>query len=515
MNFPRKYGFLASLLFSLGAGGLLYCAAPPLNLWLLGIIGIALLWLLSTGGVFSRFCCGVLSGFTYFYLLFDWATIASKTELARVALALSQSIFIGLLLVIWTLWHRLVNRSSRHQAIILSVTLILDAFAWVLVEQCRSSFPFGGMPWGTLAFSLVDSPLINLASFGSTQLVGFCAVLSAVLIAQAFVSLTRLRFFTVITTAVTAVALILAPTFIGQYALPTGEVKVGVVQGNVPDEEKLGPKQSRALIVTQNHADVTSKIVRDKPDLIIWPESSSDRDIRSDSEAKAILDAVLEETTGTPMLLGTQKYMGTTRTNDVLAIENSEVVGTYSKQHPVPFGEYLPWRSFIEKIVPEAKKISVDMVSGDSPAYLSVKTANGVVRAAVPICFEVAYTSIVSEGAKNANLLVVPTNNASFGYSGEPLQQLAMTRFRAVELRKSAIQASTSGTSAVVSARGVVRYQSDLFEQAAKTINVPLYETLTFAVRSAKIRETGIFIAGIAMIIAMFGISLRNRQRNR
>ncbi|MBM7825417.1 apolipoprotein N-acyltransferase [Arcanobacterium pluranimalium] len=398
----------------------------------------------------------------------------------------------------WAYVHRGYKTVLAQRPLIsLYLVAAIDALLWVVAEQCRATVPFGGMPWGSLGFSLVDSPLVNLSPWGSVQLVEFIAVFSSILAASVLCSLRERALFSAIAGLSTSLVLIIAPSFIGFSVPGSASIRIGVVQGNVPDEDTLKPDESRALIVTQNHAQATRKILAQHPDLILWPESASDRDIRQDQEANNILNSLMKESRGVPLMLGTQQYAGNTRTNDYIAVTGDGVVGTYSKQHPVPFGEYLPFRSFIERIVPEAKKISVDMIPGDSRAQLSVTAGGHNIVAAVPICFEIAYSQIVADGADGANLLVVPTNNASFGRSGEPLQQLAMTRFRAIEHGKSAIQVSTSGTSAVVSARGVVRYQTDLFEQSAVVLDVPLISSQTFATKTANVRQYLCFALGI------------------
>ncbi|MFC5370114.1 apolipoprotein N-acyltransferase [Arcanobacterium bovis] len=516
MSFPRVLNWMPATLLSICAGVALYCAAPPLNWWPLAFLGVACLWLVSSGGLFTRFCLGTLAGFVYFYLLCDWAALAARTELARLALALSQGVFFGVLLIAWTYSHRgYKDFLARKPLAGIFLVATTDSVLWVLVEQCRGMVPFGGMPWGSLGYSLVDSPLVNLSPWGSIQLVDFVAVFCAVLAANVICALRARAVFSAITALTVPLVVLILPSFIGNAVPGSASVRIGVVQGNVPDESKLGPGESRALIVTQHHAQATRKILSQRPDIILWPESASDRDIRQDPEAKNIVDTLMKDSGGVPIMLGTQKYVGDTRTNDYVAINGDGVVGTYSKQHPVPFGEYLPFRTTIERIVPEAKKISVDMVPGNSAAQLKVRAGKTDIVAAVPICFEVAYSRIVAQGALGANLLVVPTNNASFGRSGEPLQQLAMTRFRAIEHGKSAIQVSTSGTSAVISARGVVRYQTDLFEQSATVIDVPLISTQTVATRTAELLEYLCFALGVLCLLMPTYLLLRQAKLSR
>ena len=115
---------------------------------------------------------------------------------------------------------------------------------------------------------------------------------------------------------------------------------------------------------------------------------------------------------------------------------------------------------------------------------------NGLLRGAgVPIgdviCFEVAYDDLVrSSVAAGAQLLVVQSNNATFGHTPETDQQLAMSQLRAVETGRAVVQATTTGRSAVIGPDGSVRDESGaLFRPAILVDPVPLSTARTLAVR--------------------------------
>ena len=102
----------------------------------------------------------------------------------------------------------------------------------------------------------------------------------------------------------------------------------------------------------------------------------------------------------------------------------------YVKRHPVPFGEYMPYRSLVRRISKKVDLVPRDFAAGREPGALTV----GPARIADVICFEVAYDGVVRDAVRaGGRLLVVQTNNATFGRSGETYQQLAMGRLRAVE----------------------------------------------------------------------------------
>jgi len=137
------------------------------------------------------------------------------------------------------------------------------------------------------------------------------------------------------------------------------------------------------------------------------------------------------------------------------------------------------------------------------------------VRIAAPICFEVAYNEIVSESVrKGASLLTVPTNNASFGDSAESRQQFDMTRFRAVETRRTAIQVSTMGVSGVVDADGTVREKTGMWKADARVASVGLHTRVTPAVRwGGPMRLAWNLAAGATTALALWRMRRLPQQR--
>ena len=85
----------------------------------------------------------------------------------------------------------------------------------------------------------------------------------------------------------------------------------------------------------------------------------------------------------------------------------------------MPFGEYIPFRSVLTRYITRLRRIPEDFAPGDKPGLLDV----GGVRIGDVICFEVAYDGIVRDvTAGDPRLLVVQTNNATYGHSGQPDQ---------------------------------------------------------------------------------------------
>jgi apolipoprotein N-acyltransferase len=119
------------------------------------------------------------------------------------------------------------------------------------------------------------------------------------------------------------------------------------------------------------------------------------------------------------------------------------------------------------------------------------------------ICFEVAYDGLVRAVVdKGAELVVVQTNNASFGRSGETYQQLAMGRIRAVEHGRTVIVAATSGLSAIISPDGSLMQRSSLFTPESLVQKVPLRTSLTIADRLGGWTELVLVVGGTLGLLA-------------
>ena len=125
----------------------------------------------------------------------------------------------------------------------------------------------------------------------------------------------------------------------------------------------------------------------------------------------------------------------------------------------MPFAEYIPLRPIARLVSKDVDLVQRDFVAGDRPGNLTV----GPARVGDVICFEVAYDGLIDDVAHDSEMIVVQTNNATFGRSNETWQQLAMGRLRAIEHGRPVLVAATSGVSAVIDPDGHLQARSDVF----------------------------------------------------
>jgi apolipoprotein N-acyltransferase len=493
----RLPGWAAAVLAA-GSGFTLVGAFPPYGAWWLAPVAVAML-ALATAGRRARTgaLLGALHGAAFFVPLLHWTGIYVG-PFPWLLLAASQTAYLAALGAVapWA-WRRPALAPA------------LIGGLWVLQEALRSRVPFGGFPWGRLAFAQEDAPALRLASLGGAPLVTFAVALAGGLLALAVVCLAARRVRPA-AALLAGVAAVLAVGAAVPLPAPSGrEVTVAVVQGNVP---RLGldfNAQRRAVL--DNHVGATLELARRvgagevaRPDLVVWPENSSDIDPLVEPDARAEITRAARAI-GVPVLVGAVlEGPGERLSNAGIVWDPQTGPGErYVKQHPVPFAEYVPFRSLARRVSDKVDLVRRDFAPGDRPGVLRV----GPATVGDVICFEVAYDGLVRQTVTGgAGLLVVQTNNATFGYSAESAQQLAMVRLRAVEHGRPAVMASTSGVSATVTHTGRVTAETGLFTRAVLVETMRLGTGRTLATITGPALE--LLLAGLAVAGLLTGAVL-------
>ncbi|MGM0384762.1 MAG: apolipoprotein N-acyltransferase [Actinomycetota bacterium] len=491
---------------AIGGGLVTNLAFPYHSWWLMAPVGYALLVLaLHRASPRRGLSLGLLWGLAFFLPLLSWSLVSVGQWVPWVALSVLQALFAGL----YGLLHAFVL-SRRVPA---GRGAVVAGLLWVSLEQLRSVAPFGGFPWGVLGFSQVDGPLLYLAAWGGTAIVSLVVVLSGYAIAAlALTPGLRPLAGAVVMALVVAGSGLLVPAASAE----SGEIAVTAVQGNVPVRGAEAAGQARQI--TTNYRALTEGLAADGTvtDVVVWPESAADLDPRSHPDVAADVTAA-QEAIGVPLLFGTQRYTESLRYNEYLGWQDGEEFAVYAKQHPVPFGEYIPYRDFFRRLSSAVDLVGVDMAAGEEPGVMDVPIASlgRDVTFGVGICFEVAYRELLRESVSlGAELLVIPTNNASFGFTQEATQQLALSRFRAVEHGRSTIQVSTVGVSAMFLADGTVvaRSSDELYTEWAATETLPLRTSTTVSDMLGDWPRNLVWVLALAWVLAAAAGS-RGRER--
>nr|WP_247702717.1 apolipoprotein N-acyltransferase [Streptomyces sp. F63] len=542
-------------------------AFPPYDLWPLALPAVAALGLLTRGRTARQGAwTGFAFGLPFFFVLLRWLHVIGYD--AVFGLSVIEALFLSALgaglaltsrLPLWPLWA---------------------ACLWVAEEWARDRLPFGGFPWGRLAFGVTGSPYLPLAALGGAVLVTFAVALSGALLGSAALALARgLRTGprtardgrdgpgqpdgpageeapagqdspagavpdpsagpstgpstgrarpaagrAVLPRAVLPAVLALAAALAG-YAVPVptdpdDTVRIAVVQGNVqqPGMDFLG----RPMLILNNHVEATLDLAREveagreeRPDLVIWPENASDLDPFRYPEAGARMDEAARAV-GVPILVGAlvdhPTKEGYVENQGIVWDPESGPGASYTKQHPVPFGEYVPFREQLSKVITRLQRVPRDFYPGGTTGVLQT----GPARLGDVICFEVAYDEIVRDTVNaGARALVIQTNNATYGRTGQPEQQLVMSRLRAVEHGRAVVTAATSGISAVVRPDGVIDQRTEEFTRDVITADLPLRDDTTVADRMGAAPEWVLAIVGLLSCVAAIALGRRGRTDRR
>jgi apolipoprotein N-acyltransferase len=511
------------------AGGLdLASAFPPAGIWPLAAAGPALLVLaLWRQRLRVALTVGAVFGLAFFFPLLSW--LINVAWYVWVALAVVEAlIFAALAAGQWLL--------LRLRAWPLAV-----AGWWVTAEAVRSRWPWEGFPWGRLVMSQARSPALRWVAVGGPPFLTFLIALTGACLAWLALALARERSgaepdrersgagpaafagrrWALPAAALAASAgLTLAGPLLAVDQGSSGDptAVVAAVQGDVPHAQNL-PDLLRATTVTQNHADATQQLAARvrrgqaaAPDVVIWPENSTDQDPgRNIFIYQTIANAV--DDINRPVLVGAI-LQDPVRNSGQLWLPGKGPVAAYIKRRLVPFGEVIPFRSVLAKITTLPATLQpVNFTPGHRPVVFHI----GKIRLGDVICYEVGFDGMVTSEVKaGANLLSVQTNDADFeldGQTGETLQQLAMAKVRAVEHDRAVVVASTTGVSAIIAPDGSLLAETGTWKRAEIEARVPLRTFATLADRLGGWPEGLLSWATVAAMAWVVAVSLRQRRR--
>ncbi len=496
-----------TLVLAVAGGYLTRLAFPAPGWWGLAFVGIAFVYLaMRRDSARWNALVGFVWGLALFVPLISW-TGDAVGQVPWFALSTLEALYFALFGAAWS-WARrghAVWRSGGLQVLVFSIL-------WVATEELASTWPFGGFPWGRIAFSQADSPLASFISLGGVPLLTGVVVAVGVLFARIWLAARRLRLVRLgVACGVVVVIFAVGLSIPLDTQAEQGSLKVGAVQGNVPGTglDAFGQREA----VLDNHVQGTYALLDQvEPgdlDLVLWPENGTDIDPQVDTKAATLIDDAAKAVDA-PMLVGTVQYpeSGGRYNTAVLWVPGVGVTESYSKQHPAPFAEYIPLRSLVRPFSSAVDLVTNDMLPGDKPGYIPLPSERlgRTVGIGDVICFEVAYDAIVRDAVRaGGEVLVVQTNNASFGVSDESTQQLAMSRLRAIEHGRATVQISTVGVSAVIEPNGVISQETGLFTAEQMVASLPLRDTLTLATRLGS--WPAWIIDGLAIFMVAAGIA--------
>lgn len=433
---------------------IMWAAFPPLDFGPLAFVApIPLFWALRrVERGFESVVLGLLWGAVFFGTLLWWIKVLGFVAWFPLVLLLA-AYFSGYALVVWLfrLWP-----AWRWWLIAIG--------GWVILEFIRSHFPFGGFPWGSVGYAAGGfAPLLGTVQWigpsGWTVLaVGFGAAVT-LLIED------RENWRMAVDTTVVIVLLGIAGSLFAPSA--DGEtVRVAIVQGGSPCPGTHC--QNEALRIFEQHLALTQSIAPGSVDLVIWPENSLTAPYEPESN-DAVRAGIVEEASriGASLLVSGTRTVGDDEFLNVNILFSPEGVkiGEYTKRHPVPFGEYVPLRGLLG-FVPQLDQVSRDMISGSEPVVLPLQ--QGTLGSV--ISFEGAFArSMRSIAGNGSQMMVVATNESSYGISPASDQLIGLVRVNAAAIGQDTALAAITGRSTFIDADGTVGVRTEQMEERVLT----------------------------------------------
>lgn len=442
---------------SVVAGGLLALSLPPRGWWPAGLAGFAML---ARGfheqPRHARLRHGAIAGVGLFVPGLWWAT--DLHAVGAIVLMASQAAFLAA--------AGLMVTPERPWSTVPAAVVLMEAVRW--------RWPLGGLPFASPVLGLVDAPWVLVAGLGGAFAVLFVGALAGAAIGGPH---RRLRWGVLAGVVVATIIMGAVGPRSSQDADRT--IEVAIVQGG-------GPRGRAAVQTDPNTAFErhlsASRRVPAGVDLLVWPENVIDVDGTFDgSDAVSLLRRALRPTNATAVVGVTETVqedggeVDRFRNAAVALGADGRILDRYEKALRVPFGEYIPLRGLMAEVV-NLSRVPRDAVPGEGPAVLDTSVG----QLGTIISFEGMFPrrgrSAIRAGGE---VLVIPTNAASYRTDAVPAQQLAAARLRAMETDRAVLQAAPTGYSALIGASGELDTVSRLGTQEVLEGRVALRTTAT------------------------------------
>lgn len=469
----------------------------------------------------ERFRLGMATGLVHYLTLMYWLTITMQTYGG-----LPWYTAIGFLFL---LSAYLAFYIGAFAALLLPLSptpfrcLWMAPVLWVALEYVRAK-ALTGFPWELLGYSQYSALRVIQISdiFGVYGISFLVAAVNAGLLAV-WLFFTKENWRRCIVTGKTAswmlfggVLLLAVTVSYGTWRMDTvrrdmaeaPKIRAAVIQGNIAQNVKWNPAFQNASVET--YLQLSAKAALETPKLIVWPETATPFYFFGNKELterilKGITAANAFFIVGSPSAREHEDGMHYYNSAYLMSPQGA-LLGKYDKAHLVPFGEYVPcrtWLPFVEKMVTAIG----DFSAGQSGAVIP----SPVGKIGIQICYEMIFPALSRLAARNeAGFLVNITNDAWFGKSSAPYQHFSMAVLRAVENRRSVIRAANTGISGFVDPVGGIVAQTPLFEEAALTRSMPVMTTETVYTRWGDWFPAGCCIWVIIIVI----IRIIPRRRN-
>ena len=338
--------------------------------------------------------------------------------------------------------------------------MIFMTVLWTGLEYVRGTL-FTGFGWNALGVSQYANPAtIQVAEWGGIAVISAVIVwmnMGVFLTIHQYIQRRQLRKYRPhFELMLGLIPLALSIAFGMQVLFGASEVgnpvQVGLIQPNIPQTARRDAqlvRETRERLETLSSAALRMNEV----ELLVWPETALPDYVRLSFSSRALVNRLTSN--GVPLLVGTMDFSEGAQKrelhNSALLFDGGEeVVGTYHKQHLVPFGEYVPFPNLLRSLSP----LDVDFTAGETSTLFALP---GKAPFSVLICFEDTIGALARKAVQGgARWLINQTNDAWFDPSSQSEQHLAHAVFRCVENRVPMVRSCNTGVTAIIDSFGRV-----------------------------------------------------------
>ena len=473
------------------AGVLMARSFSYTDTWILLPMGIAVWWAGTHKRELSDYLFFSFSlSIAYWFARLSWLTLIGLD--AYIILALLMALITG------------SSGFFMYQVKDLPLPFVWYGLIFISIETITDYIPFGGFPWGKIAYDSADAPWANLMPYGSSPLVsaGILLISALMIPSLGFMLQKAVAASFVFVVAIAAFSLFMQDLD-NLEVKNSGKIDLALIQGSVP---RVGLSfNQQKMEVLNYHIKETDNLLGNTNqnfDAILWPENSIDIDPFINQEAGDLVRELIKKY-NRPLLSGAVLQENGGLSNSVIQWDpiGLDVVDRYEKLKLVPFGEYLPFRDLLSKYIKRFSLIPQDFIAGKQPNNLLI---NDAVISPV-ICFEIAWNkNIIQQITSGGELISVHTNNATYAFSNQLQQQFMMTRIRAMETGRDIVVTATTGVSAHINRYGEVIWSSKEFVPQSKIVTANLYSDITPAVKYASLIDRLALFGFVVPFIILF-----------
>jgi apolipoprotein N-acyltransferase len=468
------------------AGIFMGLTTAPFNVWFLAWFSLAPLWFFITkNNCQNSLKLALVWGLGYHGLALFWITgIHPMTWMgvpwiASFLIAIFVWFFISFwgafLVVIWSCLFKLFPDKS------IVIRLLFGVSLWCGLEYLWS---LGDLWWTSLSYT--QSPfnlyILHLSQFSGPNTVTAIIVLINGLIAESLLNFKAkkpIKLLLISTFLILFISHLIGFLMFSKTSLnlPENEIKIGLIQGNIPNTIKLYPEGWRKAI--EGYTIGYQSLARQGVEIILTPETALPFDWDDlVSSGGSFYQAILAEKI--PVFVGAFGKENNSYTNSLFTINRKgKTLNRYDKVKLVPLGEYIPFNNILGKFINRLSPLDTHLLAGK----LNQNINSPVGKPIVGICYESAFSShFRRQTRQGGEFIIVASNNAHYSPS-MPAQHHAQNVMRAIENNRWLASATNTGYSAIIDNHGVTQWISNINEYQLHSDSIYRKNSETFYVK--------------------------------